>query len=465
MTQNINQLINAYLDGIITQDQQAELAAWIEADSTNADDFAEAVFLDSRLHAEVNAAPYTDPAKTIRKPDSHASTRQLSTKTTIRLAICLLITVAVGVMAWVTQNDPQQLATDDGEQKPAAFASVSQVVDAQWSTNDTLHIGDRLNSQTIQLKSGFLTLTFDDGVEVTLQGPAEYELLAAGRTKLTTGLLTATVPPGAEGFTVDTPTAEVVDLGTSFGIDLREDGFSSISVFDGEVTVAVPDTAKKHLLAEGDSVRVGADQEIQKVDFDPDRFEKVWPVSSGIVGSTDTFRFVPPWPRRIRLIESDEDIFVATEGYAVELTTPLFVNISAPGKYVRTEDLTPLELPRGQTVRSFILHQAPTSNVGRRRAERVSGSITFDRPILGLIVRHEELLASSGRFTRRHFGEAQPRRQIEFTGDSDGDRIVVSDDRKTVTLDVISRGRSSDLVRVIIDGETIRSRPLRRRQK
>ena len=42
-----------------------------------------------------------------------------------------------------------------------------------------------------------------------------------------------TVPPGAEGFRVDTPSAQVVDLGTAFGIEQFADGTSKVSVFDG----------------------------------------------------------------------------------------------------------------------------------------------------------------------------------------------------------------------------------------
>lgn len=460
---SINELISGYLDGVLSAEQQAELSKWIESDPAHADQFAEAILFDNRLHAEVNATLYMDGAAATAASLPQRSDVGYPTRIFAAIAACLLI--GIGITYWISTRNVEGIAEHENEAETnRGFASVTHVLDANGDGKSGLSIGDRLSSQTIQLQSGFVSLVFDDGVEVTLQGPAEYELLALAKTKLTSGLLTATVPPGAEGFTVDTPTAEVVDLGTSFGIDLREDGFSSVSVFDGEVEVAVPDAAEKHLLTEGESVRIGADRKIEKVDIDPERYAKVWPIFSGIVGSSEAFRFVPPWPKRIRFVTSDNDIFIATEGYAVDLNSELKVNITEPGDYARVNELTPLELPAGERVRSYILHYSPTTQVGPRRAKRVSGSITFDRPVLGVIVEHEELLASSRRFTRRSAGEGQHRRELNLIGDDAGDRITLSKDRKTVTLDLISPGKSSDLVRVIVDSSD-GFRPPKRRNR
>ncbi len=450
MTSHIDKLISGYLDGVLSAEQQAELSEWIEAGPANADRFARAVMLDNRLHAEINASPYTKRANLGLPCPAHRVAGRVWPRIAFAAAACLLM--GIGISIWIANQDTPRVGPGGGNIAPRSeFASVAHTVDAEWGDDSTLNMGDRLSRQVIDLRAGFVNLAFDDGVEVTLHGPARYELLGPGQTKLTAGLLTATVPPGAEGFTVDTPTAEIVDLGTSFGVDLREEGFASVSVFDGQVEVAVPDATEKHVLTEGQSVRIGADQKVEEVAFDPKRFERVWPIASGIVESTSVFRFVPPWPRDIRFVRSDKDIFVAAEGHAVNLADALRVNISEPGEYVRVDDLTPLELPAGQRVRSYILHYFPAENLPPPRAKRVSGSITFDRPVLGLIVLHDELFASSRRFARRGLGEAHMRRQLDLTGGSNGDRIVLSEDRKTVTLDVISPRRTSDLVRVIID--------------
>lgn len=362
------------------------------------------------------------------------------------VAACVLVVVRV---LWPASLTPTG-GSHSTPQIPVGFAVVAQASDVVWS-DAALDAGTRLDSQTIVFQSGVLRLVFDDGVEVTLEGPAEYELLEPGSTRLVSGVLAATVPPGAEGFTVETPTAEVVDLGTSFGIDLRESGFSSVSVFDGEVEVAALDSTEKRLLTEGQSVKISADQSISDTQFDMDRFERLWPVASGITGSSDVFRFVPPWPKQIRFVHSDRHVFVAAEGQAVDLVQPLDVNISAPGDYSRVEQLTPITLSPGQRIRSYVLHYMPRAQLRPRRAGRMEGSITFDRPIAGLIVQHEELFASSRRFSRRPAGERQQRRQLDLNGDDIGDRITLSEDRRTLTVSFVSPGRSSDLVRVIVE--------------
>ena len=140
------------------------------------------------------------------------------------------------------------------------------------------------------------------------------------RTQLVSGLLTATVPPGAEGFRVDTPTAQVVDLGTAFGIEQRTDGTSKVSVFDGEVEViGQKGSGKKRLLTEGQALQLAANGKVSEAEFSTSQFEKLWPIASGIAGSSGAFEFAPRWPRKLRLVESDTKIFVIPEGYAKRL--------------------------------------------------------------------------------------------------------------------------------------------------
>ena len=173
------------------------------------------------------------------------------------------------------------------------------------------------------------------------------------------------------------------------GYTLTMTVFPTSPVFDGEVDVALPNSGEQRLLQEGEAVKIGSGRAIDSVNFDSAPFEKLWPISSGIESSTGAFRFTPPWPRRIRSVRSDDDIFVVPEGYATRLDAPLNVNITVPGEYVRAEDLTPLNVPAGNTVRSFILHFHPEHGGDRRRFERTAGSITFDRPVIGLIVLHK----------------------------------------------------------------------------
>lgn len=442
--QKLHELASAAMDGTANEGQLIELTELLRESPKARDEYLAIADLHATLATEI-----ADPSSTLESSTAEPVATHRRNRISI-VAVAAVAAVAASLLltvGWFTAND--------SDATPNSFATIAQATQAVWES-DAIQIDDRIGTMTMRLKSGLVRVDFDSGVEVTLEGPAVFKLVDVARAELTSGVLTATVPPGAEGFAVNTPSAQVIDLGTSFGIDLRNDGFSDVSVFDGEVEIATrnttqPDLIAKRLLSEGESVRIGRDQEVLDISFDPMPFEKIWPFASGIVGSTKTIDFVPPWPRRIRFVQSDDKIFVRPEGHRVRLEDELMTNISEPGDCFRLDDLSPDVIEIGETVRSYLLHFSPETQLGPRLAGRVSGSITFDRTVLGVIVRHEELLASSQQFGPRRAGEGNQRRELSFTGDDTGDRITLSEDRKTVSLDLISPGRSSDLVRVIVE--------------
>lgn len=444
--EHLHALTSALLDGSASESQLKELTALLREDPEARDEYLMLVDLHAALSTQViTSASAAEPTAVRQVENAAASSRSwMPVAAAAALAACLLIAVT-----WFRPNIDSV--------KSGPFVSIAQGKDVVWKS-DPLAVGDRVGATTLQLVGGVVRLEFDSGVEITLEGPAEFRVIDVTKASLASGVLTATVPPGAEGFAVDTPSAQVIDLGTSFGIDIGSDGFSSVSVFDGEVEVAprdandFTDSSQKRLLTEGESIRIGAGYEVQDIRFDMKPFEKIWPTASGIAGSTDSVRFVPPWPKQIRFVQSDNEIFVRPEGPPLRLTDKLQVNVSEPGACATIDDLTPATVEANRMVRSYILHYSPESQLGPRRAKRLVGSITFASPVIGLMVVHDQLAASSRRFGRRGAGEANQRRELNLSGDETGDRITLSEDRKTITLDLIAPGRTSDLVRVIVEG-------------
>lgn len=448
--ERLHYLASAVLEGTASESELSTLTELLRESPSARDEYLKLVDLHAVLSTQpVSIIPETRSDATEPSSQSaHSHFKWVPALAAAALAASLLIMVP-----WFL---PDQQTTD-----VESFALIAQGADLEWESEEVA-LGDRIGATDLRLRSGIVRLEFDSGVEVTLEGPAELKLISVSETSLLSGMLTATVPPGAEGFVVDTPSAQVIDLGTSFGIDIGNDGFSSVSVFDGEVEVAPHDAARKRLLTEGESVRIGADYEVEEIDLDPKQFEKMWPTASGIAGSSDSVSLVPPWPKQIRFVQSDDEIFIRPEGQSVRLKSELIVNISEPSEYSSVDDLTPATLEANRFVRSYILHYSPASQLGPRRAKRVVGSITFARPVLGLMVNHEELAASSRRFGRRGAGEGNQRRELNLTGDEITDRVALSEDRKTLTLDLVAPGRSSDLVRVIVEGSRKHNRPRQR---
>jgi hypothetical protein len=91
---------------------------------------------------------------------------------------------------------------------------------------------------TWKLVSGVAELRTSDGASVTLQGPAEFTLRSSRVMDLQSGVLSATVPPKASGFTVQTAAGRVVDIGTKFGVRTGSASQTETHVFDGHVQVA-----------------------------------------------------------------------------------------------------------------------------------------------------------------------------------------------------------------------------------
>ncbi|MCP4786438.1 MAG: FecR domain-containing protein, partial [Fuerstiella sp.] len=207
--------------------------------------------LHDRLQLEI-AAGIADDSTELHRPAAEPSSVGTHRRTWLAvaaLAACFL--GIVGFAAWRQRdaNTNNRVAIDPSDD--VSFASIARVVDVQWSDNRRFVQGERLDAGRVSFASGVVRLQFDDGVEVTLEGPADYELIALGKTRLHTGLLSATVPPGAEGFRVDTPSARVIDLGTAFGIRLDDSGVAEVSVFDGLVDVVPHDSEETRRLKEG----------------------------------------------------------------------------------------------------------------------------------------------------------------------------------------------------------------------
>lgn len=423
MSHEIDERISGYFDESLSAEELAELADWIRADPANARQFARAAMLHDRLQSEMSAfEAATSEKKIVRFP-----TQWLA-------AAAAAVVLFFGIFQfWPSDSSAE------------SFATIARVDGTE------LKVGERIGAESVELKSGMMRMLFDSGVEVTLQGPAEFELAGEERMILRAGLLTANVPPGAEGFRVDTPNAQVTDLGTAFGVRLDPDGASHVSVFDGEVEIEEPKSGALKRLTEGEEVVITSDRELETVPLDAAPYEKVWPVSSGIESSTGSFQLAPPWPRRLSLNTSDDYVFVVPDGYRMKLDQPLMVNISTAGKVADSDELSPAEISAGTPLRSYILHFRPEEIQPRRLANRLTGTITFDQPIAGLIVLHEELTASAARFSKRRAGEAHPRRELELSGKPAGDRITLSEDMRTLTVDLAASKKSFDLIRVVVD--------------
>ncbi|MEM9018117.1 MAG: FecR domain-containing protein, partial [Verrucomicrobiota bacterium] len=134
-----------------------------------------------------------------------------------------------------------------------SFATMRLTEAARWESG-TLPTaeGARLGPGTLRLTRGLATIVFDSGAEVVLEAPAELELVDLMLCVLSHGTAVAEVSQGAEGFTIHTPTANVIDHGTRFAVNVHPaTGATQTQVFDGLVEVELPETGESIELRKG----------------------------------------------------------------------------------------------------------------------------------------------------------------------------------------------------------------------
>lgn len=143
----------------------------------------------------------------------------------------VLLLAASGILGW-------WLGSAQTDLRPVA--QVASVVDAQWTADSApIAEGAWLTPGVLDLQAGQARLVMNCGAELRLMGPVRLELLDSKAVRLQAGQLAVLAPDSAVGFRVLTPTADVVDLGTEFGMSVEADGSTEVHVLQG-VVVARP---------------------------------------------------------------------------------------------------------------------------------------------------------------------------------------------------------------------------------
>lgn len=144
--------------------------------------------------------------------------------------------LAVGLSRWEGRSQPYPVGMPSTPPSPVAW--ISAVHEVEWANGQEPYgWGWALMAGTpVRLQSGLLRLVFSSGAEVLLQGPGSFTVETAESGRLGLGKLVARAETNqAQGFTIRTPTAQIVDLGTEFGVTVDEQGQTETHVFAGRV--------------------------------------------------------------------------------------------------------------------------------------------------------------------------------------------------------------------------------------
>ena len=342
-----------------------------------------------------------------------------------------------------------------------SVGEVAQVVGAYRDNGVAYEIGEAVEPGSIFISRGLLRLDFSNGARVTLEGPAEMEVFNESRIVLRRGLVTATIPESAVGFVVDTISAHVVDLGTSFGVSVGKGGQTEVCVFDGEVEVSSSKTSGAgkltQLVREGEAVRTKVDSSvIDSVSYETAQFENAWPVNYGVLQTTGSMRFVSPGPNfHPGNYKDNEHIVVFPEKRDFKARESIRVDMIDPGEYEKSRyDEKPTLVPR-RAMTSYLLQldaYPEGKNPNRRRSVR--GQITFANPIVG-VVTEDRLLNQSEVVFGIPGADYPSARTIEPRPEGDQrpgfDKLILTADRHSLILELRENPGHLDQVRVLVE--------------
>ena len=119
-----------------------------------------------------------------------------------------------------------------------AVAHLIHTADCRWADEaEAPQVGADLRAgRKLALKSGLVEILFESGARTVLEGPATLEVSSRRSALLRRGKLTATVEdPSARGFAICTAGMKFTDLGTEFGVLVKQDGMQEVHVFRGKV--------------------------------------------------------------------------------------------------------------------------------------------------------------------------------------------------------------------------------------
>lgn len=175
------------------------------------------------------------------------------------IAVGLLI--AVGIWQGTVQLNQEHRSTLADSRILDAVSPASE--DCLWYVEQARrgHVNSYVSGDVLRVTRGKLELKYAHGTKVVLHAPAAYQLITKMKSRVLLGRLTATVTEAAKGFSVLTPRATVVDLGTQFGVEVNNDGATDVVVFKGEVDVDYhdqTDQANAQRLSMGEAVHLDA---------------------------------------------------------------------------------------------------------------------------------------------------------------------------------------------------------------
>ncbi len=287
-------------------------------------------------------------------------------------------------------------------------AVVKTISDGELRSQDILFVvNDHLKTgEQYYLEKGLLELKMNSEAGIIIAGPTTFQLLNSNKLRLLHGTITANVPRNAIGFTVNTPTMKVVDLGTQFGVHVNKKGTSETHVFKGIVDCfAVKgkeiDLSPQRLTA-GKSLKRQAGGELVQSDTKSEElFATCLLQQAGIQEVSGNIKFLPTMPESLAPCDFTSNDFIHLFSEQQELVLSEDITCSVPFQNrLRDADekqFKPGIIKKGTKVNVYYVHfDAHCLGHPDFSTQMVTakGTVNFSNEILGILKTDVKLLGT-----------------------------------------------------------------------
>lgn len=293
-SREFDEVVAAVCHGAPTDEQARALNELLHNDPSARDEYILRLELHSRLASEPDLYLTADlglsdagaSACQIERPLSALPlpTAESTRGRTLRWALVAAAAALVVAGLWSRQ------AWRSGENMGAtsnAVAMLNRVVDARWGQQSAApRLGAPLEAGWIRIESGLAQIVFYSGARVAIEGPTDLEIISPSEASCRSGRLTAEVPAQAHGFRINTPQGEVTDLGTTFGLEVRENA-TELHVFQGSVRVRLAGKRSVDDLLEGAGAVLEHAGSPRLIAADPSAFASLADLQAKSTAATD----------------------------------------------------------------------------------------------------------------------------------------------------------------------------------
>lgn len=317
---------------------------------------------------------------------------------------------------------------------PTSHAVLVRADGVLWSSGSHVAVGTSVGSEWLEIQAGVVQFTCHGLAAISIEGPAKFRIDDADHCQIELGTLTAYVPPQAVGFTVVTPDMKIVDLGTSFRVNVDTVGVSQLHVLEGVVQASVGRESKRLISGE-----IVSTENHDAPTFQLRAHAEVFPETSNRIVYRQ--KHAPSLDRGG--FKGDNRGYVFLERADCSLRHDLPVNCFSSGRHAKFS-LVDKILPAGTLVDSYLLHCAP-----QQSRHVVEGTITFPGEILGIIASSDKLNSTNDLFGSPWSLRCQhPERGFEEQPNKNSDELSISPDRRTLTVKM--RTESIDQLRILV---------------